>query len=123
MPWKLLWRINDMASWKEMIEEDMRRYLDLRLEELKLKVVDGLSVGVNGVLSMMLILMLGAIVLAAFSFGTVLLLGDLIGSWTAAAFIIGGVFLAVLVVVLFFWRSLFVNAFIKLFIGIFYENE
>lgn len=112
-----------MASWKEMIEEDMRRYLDLRLEELKLKVVDGLSVGVNGVLSMMLILMLGAIVLAAFSFGTVLLLGDLIGSWTAAAFIIGGVFLAVLVVVLFFWRSLFVNAFIKLFIGIFYENE
>ena len=112
-----------MASWNEMIEEDMRRYLDLRLEELKLKVVDGLSVGVNGVLSMMLILMLGAIVLAAFSFGTVLLLGDLIGSWTAAAFIIGGVFLAVLVVVLFFWRSLFVNAFIKLFIGIFYENE
>lgn len=123
MLWKLLWRINDMASWKEMIEEDMRRYLDLRLEELKLKVVDGLSVGVNGVLSMMLVLMLGAIVLAAFSFGTVLLLGDLIGSWTAAAFIIGGVFLAVLVVVLFFWRSLFVNAFIKLFIGIFYENE
>ena len=112
-----------MASWNEMIEEDMRRYLDLRLEELKLKVVDGLSVGVNGVLSMMLILMLGAIVLAAFSFGTVLLLGDLIGSWTGAAFIIGGVFLAVLVVVLFFWRSLFVNAFIKLFIGIFYENE
>jgi len=123
MLWKLLWRINDMASWNEMIEEDMRRYLDLRLEELKLKVVDGLSVGVNGVLSMMLILMLGAIVLAAFSFGTVLLLGDLIGSWTGAAFIIGGVFLAVLVVVLFFWRSLFVNAFIKLFIGIFYENE
>ena len=123
MLWKLLWRINDMASWKEMIEEDMRRYLDLRLEELKLKVVAGLSVGVNGVLSMMLILMLGAIALAAFSFGTVLLLGDLIGSWTAAAFIIGGVFLAVLVVVLFFWRSLFVNAFIKLFIGIFYENE
>ena len=95
-----------MASWKEMIEEDMRRYLDLRLEELKLKVVAGLSVGVNGVLSMMLILMLGAIALAAFSFGTVLLLGDLIGSWTAAAFIIGGVFLAVLVVVLFFWHTL-----------------
>lgn len=123
MPWKLPWRINDMDPRKETIEADVRKYLDLRLEELKLRAVDGLSVGVNGVLSMMLILMLGAIVLAAFAFGTVLLLGDLIGSWAAAAFIIGGVFLVALVVVLFFWRSLFVNAFIKLFIGIFYENE
>ena len=115
--------MSDMGHQRETLESDIRKYMDLRLEDLKLKMVDGLSVGVSRVLSMMVILMLGAIVLAAFAFGTVLLLGDLIGSWAAAAFIIGGIFLISLAVMLFFWRSLFLNVFVKLFIGIFYENE
>ncbi|MBR1959582.1 MAG: hypothetical protein IKA34_03315 [Bacteroidales bacterium] len=112
-----------MEHQKETLESDIRKYMDLRLEGLKLKAVDGLAVGVSRVLSMMVIIMLGAIVLAAFAFGTVLLLGDLIGSWAAAAFIIGGVFLVALAVMLFFWRSLFLDIFVKLFIGIFYGNE
>lgn len=112
-----------MEHQKETLEADIRKYMDLRLEDLKLKAVDGLSVGVSRVLSMMVIIMLGAIVLAAFAFGTVLLLGDLIGSWAAAAFIIGGVFLVALAVMLLFWRSLFLDIFVKLFIGIFYGNE
>lgn len=112
-----------MDPRRETLEDDIRKYLDIRLEELKLRTVDGLSVGVSRVLSMMVVLMLGAIVLAAFAFGAVLLLGDLIGSWAAAAFIIGGVFLIVLGVLLLFWRSLFVDIFVKLFIGIFYGNE
>ena len=123
MPLKLLWRTSDMDPRRETLEDDIRKYLDIRLEELKLRTVDGLSAGVSRVLSMMVVLMLGAIVLAAFAFGTVLLLGDLIGSWAAAAFIIGGVFLIVLGVLLLFWRSLFVDIFVKLFIGIFYGNE
>lgn len=112
-----------MDPRRETLEDDIRKYLDIRLEELKLRTVDGLSAGVSRVLSMMVVLMLGAIVLAAFAFGTVLLLGDLIGSWAAAAFIIGGVFLIVLGVLLLFWRSLFVDIFVKIFIGIFYGNE
>ena len=112
-----------MEHQKETLESYIRKYMDLRLEDLKLKAVDGLSVGVSRVLSMMVIIMLGAIVLAAFAFGTILLLGDLIGSWAAAAFIIGGVFLIALAVMLFFWRSLFLDIFVKLFIGIFYGNE
>ena len=107
---------------QERIDSEIRRYLDLRTDELKLKAVDGLSIGVSRVLSLMVMLMLAAIALAAFAFGTVLLLGDLIGSWTAAAFIIGGVFLIALLVVLLIWKKLFVDIFVKLFIGIFYEN-
>ena len=108
---------------KERPDQEIRKYLDLRVNDLKLKAVDGLSVGVGRVLSLMVILMLAAIVLAAFAFGTVLLLGDLIGSWAAAAFIIGGVFLIALLAVLMVWKKLFVDIFVKLFIGIFYENE
>ena len=36
---------------------------------------------------------------------------------------IGGVFLMILAVALFFWKKLLVNVFVKLFIDIFYYNE
>ena len=61
--------------------------------------------------------------LAAFAFGAVLLLGEIIGSWAGAAFIIGSIFLIILALLLIFWKRLFVNIFVKLFIGIFYDNE
>lgn len=112
-----------MDAGQETLENDIRRYVELKIDDLKLKTVDGLSVGVSRVLSLMAVLMLGAIVLAAFAFGTVLLLGDLIGSWAAAAFIIGGVFLILLIVMLLVWKKLFVDIFVKLFIDIFYDKE
>ena len=111
-----------MEEHQERMDTDIRKYLDLRLNELKLRAVDGLSVGVSRILSMMVVIMLGAIVLAAFAFGAVLLRGDLIGSWPAAAFIVGGIYLIVLALILILWRQLFVNIFVKLFISIFYEN-
>ena len=108
---------------RDPLENDVRTYMDMRLNDLKLKAVDGLSVGVSRVLSLMVIVMLVAIVLASFAFGSVLLLGDLIGSWAAAAFIIGGVFLIALTVMLFVWKKLFTDIFVKLFIDIFYDND
>ncbi len=112
-----------MDAQRDTMNSDIRKYLDLRLNELKLRTIDGLSVGVSRVLSLMVVIMLGAIVLAAFAFGTVLLLGDIIGSWAGAAFIIGGFFLILLALMLLLWKRLFVNIFVKLFIGIFYEND
>lgn len=123
MQYRKFWRKNDMAEGQERMVSDIRNYLDLRLNELKLKTIDGLSIGVSRVLSMMLVVMLGAIALAAFAFGAVLILGDLIGSWAGAAFIVGGIFLIVLSLLLIYWKRLFVNIFVKLFIGIFYEND
>ena len=108
---------------RDTMNSDIRKYLDLKLNELKLRAIDGLSVGVSRVLSLVVVIMLGAIVLAAFAFGTVLLLGDVIGSWAGAAFIVGGIFLIALSLLLIYWKRLFVNIFVKLFIGIFYEND
>ena len=105
------------------METDVRKYLDLKVDELKLKTIDGLSVGLGRILSLMTVLMLAAIVLAAFAFGIVLLLGEAIGSWAAASFIIGGVVLLLLLGVVLVWKKLFVNVFVKLFINIFYGNE
>ena len=108
---------------KERLDSEIRKYLEIRVDDLKLRTIDGLSVGISRVLSLMVILMLGAIVLVSFAFGMVLLLGDIIGSWAVAAFTVGGVFLVALVVFLFVWKKLFTDIFVKLFIDIFYGNE
>ena len=102
---------------------DTGKYLEKKLDVLKLQTVDGLSVAASSILAMMAILMVGAIVLAAFAFGTVMLLGELIGDWAVAAFIIGGVFLIQLIILIIFRKKLFVDMFVQLFIGMFYENE
>lgn len=115
--------MSDMGTAQEQRNQEFRKYLDLRLNEFKLKTVDGLSVGVSRVLSLMAAIMMGAIALAAFAFGTVLYLGELIGSWAGAAFIIGGFCLLIFILILLLWKRIFVNIFVKLFIGIFYENE
>lgn len=101
---------------------EIHRYLDLRVDEIKLRTVDGLSVGVSSVLALMTIIAAGAIASVAIAFGFVVLLGDLIGSWAASAFIVGGVFLALLVVLIILRKRLFRDLFVKLFISIFYEQ-
>lgn len=101
---------------------EIRRYLELRIDEIKLKAVDGLSVGVSNVLALMAIIAVGAIASAAVAFGFIVLLGDLIGSWAAAAFIVGGVLLIALAVLILLRKRLFRDLFVKLFISIFYEQ-
>lgn len=104
------------------MNSELRRYMELRIDEIKLKAVDGLSVGVGSVLALMTIMAVGAIASAAFAFGFVVLLGELIGSWAAAAFIVGGLFLVLLAVLIFLRKRLFRDLFVKLFISIFYEH-
>jgi len=102
---------------------DARGYVDLKMDNLKLKAIEGLSVGAGRIVTILVILMVLAIVLAAFALGCVFLLGDAIGSWAAAAFIIGGMFLLLLTMLFLFRRRLFVNMFVRLFIDIFYGEE
>ena len=116
-------KVNDMESVREQRENELRKYLDLRLNDMKLKAVDGLSTGVSSVLSIIAAIMLGAIVLATFTFGAIILLGESIGSWAGAAFIVGGVLVLMLVLMLLLWKRFFINTFVRLFISIFYGNE
>ena len=116
-------KVNDMESVREQRENELRKYLNLRLNDMKLKAVDGLSTGVSSVLSIIAAVMLGAIVLATFAFGTVILLGESIGSWAAASFIVGGILILLLIVMLLLWKRFFINIFVRLFISIFYGNE
>ena len=98
-------------------------YVDRKVDELKLRTVKGLSLTLSKVLVATIMISLGTIVLMASAFGGVLLLGDLIGSYAAGAFIIAGVFLLALIVLFLVRKKLFIGGFIKLFLALFFDEE
>ena len=107
----------------EKLTQSAREYVDLRIDDLKLRTAKGLSISLNHLLSMILVLFCALVVLLALTFGCVLLLGQVIGSYALGAFIVAALF-AVLTWVVFRLRGkLFLDGFVKMFIGLFFEEE
>lgn len=97
-------------------------YIDLKVDEVKLRTAKGLSVTLNSLLLSILFLSLASIVLMALAFGGVLLLGDIIGSYAAGAFIVAGVFLMLMALVFVLRKRLFLNGLVQMFIRLFFEE-
>ena len=93
-------------------------YLGLRTDEFKKKIVSALSIGFSRVLSILVIVVLLMIVLAILAMAFIILIGDAIGSWSGAAFIVGGAYLIAFAVLYFLRKRLFLNTFTNLFAGI-----
>lgn len=98
-------------------------YLRERTDTLKRKAVEGLAEGFGRFLSILIMVVLMMIVLAAFALGFILLLGNVIGSQAGAAFIVGGVYLAAFAVLFFLRKRLFTGMFVRLFTGIIDEES
>ena len=98
-------------------------YIDLKIDDLKLRTAKGLSITLNRILLAILFLSLISIILMASAFGFVLLLGDVIGSYVAGAFIVAGVFLLLTAVLFFLRNKLFQNGFVRMFIRLFFEDN
>lgn len=114
---------SDMAKPAENLASDVKDYVTMQEDKLKLQTTKVASTSIARMLAMILIILVAFVVLMLLAFSCVLLLGEAIHSYAAAAFIMTGV-LAVLLVVLFARRKkLFVNSFVKLFIGLFYGEE
>ena len=96
----------------------VKEYFRLRTDEFKKNVIASLAVGFSRVLSVLVILMLLMVVLAVFSVGFIIFFGDIIGSWSGAAFIIGGIYLIALVILYLMRKRLFLGMFIDLFTSI-----
>lgn len=97
--------------------------LRIKTDELKLKTTRNLSIAFSRFFSLFVIMIMLMLVLLAFAFGGVLLLGDIIGSYAAGAFIVGGIFLVALIVLLCLRKKLFLNSFVRLFIKMFYGED
>ncbi len=107
----------------EDLAEKASEYIDLKIDDIKLRTAKGLSVTLNHLLLAILFLSLGSIVLMALAFGGVLLLGDIIGSYAAGAFIVAGIFLFLMGILFTLRKKLFINGFVQMFIRLFFENS
>lgn len=98
-------------------------YVNAQIDNVKLRSVKGLSQGTSAVAGLLLIfIIVGALVLTL-SFGVVLWLGELIGSYAQAAFIMSGVLVIALVVLILLRKQLFKSNFISMYTDIFFQKE
>ena len=107
----------------EKLAESAAKYIDLKVDEVKVRAAKGLSVALNRLLVAILLLTLCSIVLMSAAFGGVLLLGDLIGSYAAGAFIVAAIFLVLLIVLFLMRDKLFLNGLVRMFVRLFFEEE
>ncbi len=114
---------NPFTKPAEDFSDQVGKYVDLKLDEIKLKTAKGLSITLQKVLVAILLLSLVNIVLIAAAIGGVLILGHIIDNYAAGAFIIAGVFAIITLVLYMLRKKLFINSFVKTFINIFFEDK
>lgn len=114
---------NRLTESAEELASGTVEYVNLKIDDLKLRTARGLSVTLNRLLLSVLFLTLGGIVLMALAFGGVLLIGRLMGNYAAGAFIVAGFFLLVMLILFLLRRRLFLNALVRMFISLFFGEE
>ena len=115
-----------MSEFTKPVEDlarEVREYVDLKADDLKLRAVKGLSVSLGRLLAMILVLFAASVVMLALAFGLILWLGDAIGSYAGGAFIVAGVFVVVAAVLFALRKKLFVGGFVGLFAKMFFEED
>lgn len=114
---------NEFRKPAEDLAVSTADYINLKIDEVKLRTAKGLSLTLNRLFLALLFFHLGSIVLTALGFGAILLIGDLVGSYSAGAFIVAGAFLLLIALLWAFRERLFLNGLIRLFIGIFFSDN
>lgn len=114
-----------MDNSKKPLEEllgSLKEYADIKIDDIKLRTVKGLSLTLNHIVTIVLILFAVAVVLFAAGVGLIILIGSAIGSYAGGAFIVAGIF-AILAAILYMLRGkLFLNNFVRMFISIFFDK-
>ena len=104
------------------IAKETREYVDLRIDEAKLKLTRGLSTALGQTLSYLLIIAVLVIVLGLLALALLQWLNGLLGApW--GTLIVAGVFLIALAILWAARSRLFKDLFVKLFIDVFYDPE
>ena len=107
----------------EDLSREAQEYIDLRLEDVKLRTVKGLSVTASKLVGLFLILGVGISLLLVLSFGLILLLDELVGryAWSAIGVaVLEGVALWILIRKR---NDLFKDTFVPLFVKLFFSDD
>ncbi len=107
----------------EDLSVSAKEYLRLKIDEYKLRGVEGLSTLFNTILFIMVATIVAGVALQLLGLAAGYAIGGLIGS-DALGFCIMGTLFAIAVLILYCFRKrLFINQLIKMFIKLFFDNE
>lgn len=107
-----------MEGLLNILSSILREYLGTRTDDFKKKIVIGLSVGFSRTLAILVMGMLAVVLLSILAFAFTLLIGEAIGSFGGAAFIVAGLYFLAFMVLYLLRKRLFLKMFAKMFSGI-----
>ena len=115
--------MSDFTRPVEDFGQKTTEYIDLRVDELKLKTAKGLSLTLSKLLYMLLVLFVVSIIMISIAVGGVMWIGEMVGSFAGGAAIVAAFFLLVLGVLVLLRKRLFRDTFVPLFIDLFFEDK
>ena len=115
-----------MSSFSKPAEDlsrEAKEYIDLQLDNLKLRTAKGLSVTASKLVGYILIIGIASSLILALSFGLILLIGELIGSYAWSAIGVAALLGISLWILIRKRDSLFKDTFVPLFINLFFNDD
>lgn len=112
-------QLNNLPNPVEKLGTDIKEYGDAKLDTFKLQAAKGMAQGVAAITGYLLLILLASTLLLVLSFGLILLLGEALGSYSNAAFIVAGGLLVLFILVLLLKKFIFKNSFISTFVKAF----
>ncbi len=107
----------------QILGNEAAEYIDLKIDDLKLRTAKGLSVTLHRIIMAVLLLSIAGIVMTTAAFGGVLLIGHAMGNYAAGAFIVSGFFLLVLIVLFLLRNKLFIGGLVKMFVRLLFDEK
>lgn len=107
----------------EDLSREAQQYLDLRLDDVKLRTAKGLSVSASRLVGIILLLGMATNLVLVLSFGIILLVGELVGSYAWAALGVAAVLGIALWILIRKRDTLFKDTFVPLFVKLFFSDN
>lgn len=114
---------NKLTAPVDKLARKTTGYVNAQIDNVKLRSVKGLSQGTSAIAGLLLIFIIAGVFVTTVSVAVVLWLGELMGSYAQAAFIMSGVLLLTIVVLILLRKKLFKSNFISMYTDIFFQKE